>query len=101
MNRMLQDGWWISLFWAAASLASSGQTATLQTADTQIVVEAGGSAPRLVSLQVSGEAKWEDRASEPLIEALEMAGKSTPLHWQFNRSASHVDEQNVSFVYES
>jgi hypothetical protein len=101
MNRMLQDGWWISLFWAAASLASSGQTATLQTADTQIVVEAGGSAPRLVSLQVSGQAKWEDRASEPLIEALEMAGKSTPLHWQFNRSASHVDEQNVSFVYES
>ena len=100
MHRMLQ-GRWISLFCAAASLASIGQTATLRTADTQIVVEAGASAPRLVSLQIPGQAKWEDRVSEPLIEAIEIAGKSTPLRWQFNRDVSRFDEQQVSFVYES
>jgi hypothetical protein len=97
---MLQ-GRWISFFGAAASLASIGQTATLRTADTQIVVEAAASAPRLVSLQIPGQAKWEDRVSEPLIEAIEIAGKSTPLHWQFNRDVSRVDQQQVSFVYES
>ena len=61
------------------ALVSIGQTATLRTADTQIVVEAAASAPRLVSLQIPGQAKWEDRVSEPLIEAIEIAGKSTPL----------------------
>src|ERR1700730_3381808 len=100
MHRMRQ-GRVISLFWAAASLASIGQTATLRTADTQIVVEAAASAPRLVSLQIPGQAKWEDRVSEPLIEAIEIAGKSTPLRWRFNRDVSRFDEQQVSFVYES
>src|SRR5216683_14764 len=94
MNRVLQR-WWIAFFCASASLASSGETATLRTTDTQIVVEAGAAAPRLVSLQIPGQAKWEDRVSEPLINAIEIADKSTPLHWQFNRDASRVDEQNV------
>jgi hypothetical protein len=100
MHGMLQ-GWWLSIFLAAASLAASGQTATLRTTDTQIVLEAGDSAPRLVSLQIPGHAKWEDRVSEHLIEAIEIADKSTPLHWQFNRDASQVDERNVSYIYES
>jgi len=100
MNRGIR-GAWILIFVVSTNLGSSGQTATLQTADSQIIVEAGGSAPRLVSLQIPGHAKWGNRASEPLIEAIEIADKSTPLHWQFNRDASHIDKQNVSFVYES
>src|ERR1700730_1605374 len=94
MHRMPQ-GRWISLFCAVANLASMGQTAT------QIGAEAAASAPWLVSLQIPGQAKWEGRVSEPLIEAIEIAGKSTSLRWQFNRDVSRFDQQQVSLVYES
>jgi hypothetical protein len=99
MNRMLQS-WSLSLFCVSAGFTSSGQVATLHTADARIVVEPG-SAPRLVSLQIPGHSRWDNVAVEPLIEAIEMDGKSTPIHWQFNRDATRVDEQQVSFVYES
>src|SRR3989440_836224 len=92
---------WISIFVLISSLSSAGQTARLQTADTQIEVEAGGNAPRLVSLEVPGQLKWESKASESLIESVEIAGKNTPVHWQLDANASRSDDKNVSFVYES
>jgi alpha-galactosidase len=80
---------------------TTGQTARLQTADTQIVVEAEGNRPRLVSLGVPGQPQWENRASEALIESIEIAGKDTPVHWQLDPNAGRSDVTNVSFVYES
>jgi len=90
-----------SIFVLLAGACALGQTANLQTADTQIVLEAGATRPRLVSLQVPGQSKWQDRMSETLIESAEVVGKSTPVHWQFDRDASHTDQKSVSFVYDS
>src|SRR5215469_1495492 len=78
-----------------------GQTAELNTADSRIVVEAGTDAPRLRSLQVRGQSKWENRSSEALINSVESADQTIPIHWRSDRDASHSDAKNVSFVYES
>ncbi|HKW16004.1 MAG TPA: alpha-galactosidase [Terriglobales bacterium] len=77
------------------------KTAELKTSDTEIVVEAGADSPRLVSLRVPGQPKWENRSSEALIQSVESGDESTPVHWQFDRAASHGNDHNVAFVYES
>jgi alpha-galactosidase len=99
--RRLPQGWWISIFVLVPGLFAVGQSTRLQTADTQIVVEAGGDGPRLVSLEVPGQSKWENRASASLIQSVEIAGKNTPVHFQLHPNASRSDEKNVSLVYES
>jgi len=77
------------------------QTAELKTAQTQIVVDAGTDAPRLLGLQVPGQPKWENKNSEALIKAVEIGGEEMPVRWHFNREASRTDAKSVSFVYES
>lgn len=76
-------------------------TAKLQTSDTALTFEATSTAPRLVSLNVSGEAPWENRASETLIDSADIAGQKTPLQWTFNPDASRIGERQVAFVYDS
>ncbi len=97
----LFKGRWISIFVLLLAPSAAGQTARLQTSETEIVMEAGGSGPGLVSLKVPGQSKWENKASESLIESVEIAGKKMPVHWQLDANASRSDDKNVSFVYES
>ena len=93
---------WVSLLCVWFSLAALGQTsARLQTSDTELALEAGPTAPRLVSLMVPGQAKWENTASEVLIPFAEVSGAPVPLQWSFNRQASQIGEQRVAFVYDS
>jgi alpha-galactosidase len=54
-----------------------------------------------MSLAFPGQPKWENRVSETLIASMEIAGKSTPVSWTFNRDASQISEKRVSFVYDS
>ena len=58
-------------------------------------------APRLTSLGVAGQPKWENRDSEVLIPSADISDKPTSLHWSFNREASQISEQRVAFVYDS
>jgi len=67
----------------------------------EVVLEAGPEAPRLTSLSVPGQAKWENHASEVLIPSADVSNKLTPVRWSFNREASQVGEQRVAFVYDS
>jgi hypothetical protein len=93
---------WISLLCLSCSICILGQTsARLQTSDTDLVLEAGPTAPRLISLGVPGQPKWENRASEVLIPSAEVSDKPTPLYWTFNREASQIGEQRVALVYDS
>ena len=97
-------GGFIGLFLmlCCASLPLSAQTsARLQTADTELVLEAGPETPRLLSLIVSGQVKWQNRASEVLIPSADVSGQTAPVHWRFNREASQIGEQRVAFVYDS
>ncbi|HKR83748.1 MAG TPA: alpha-galactosidase [Terriglobales bacterium] len=57
--------------------------------------------PRLLSLQVPGRPKWQNRDSEALIKSVKIAGEMSPVRWRFDRKASHTDARNVSFVYDS
>jgi alpha-galactosidase len=83
-------------------LAASGQTnAHLRTSDTEIVLEAGATAPRLVSLLAPGQRKWQNRGSETPIASVNISDKDVPVQWQFNRDASQIGEQKVVFVYDS
>jgi hypothetical protein len=49
-----------ALLIASAASQIPAQTVQLRTSDTQIVVEAGTNRPRLVSLEIPGQPKWEN-----------------------------------------
>ena len=76
-------------------------SAQLKTSDTEIDLTATGSSPRLTTFAVPGQPKWENRASENLIDTAEVAGQPAPIHWTFKHDASKVSDQQVVFVYES
>jgi len=93
---------WICWFCLSCSAGVLGQTsARLQTSDTELALQAGPEAPRLTSLSVPGQEKWENRASEVLIPSVDVSDQLTPVHWSFNREASQIGEQQVAFVYDS
>jgi disulfide oxidoreductase YuzD len=93
--------WWLFAVSILPPALSFAQTAELKTAQTQIVLQAGADAPRLISLQVPGQSKWENKASETLIQSVEIADESTPVRWQFDGEASRTNTTSVAFVYES
>src|ERR1700694_2593446 len=93
---------WISLLCFSCCVSALGQTsARLQTSDTELVLEAGPQAPRLTSLSVPGQPKWENRTSEILISSADISNEPIPVHWSINREASLIGEQRVAFVYDS
>jgi alpha-galactosidase len=91
----------IGLCCLSSSLALGQANAQLKTSDTELVLQAGPTAPRLMSLSAPGEGKWENRASETLIPFVEISEKQVPVKWSFNREASQIGEQRVAFVYDS
>lgn len=99
--RRVSRGWWISIFVLLSGLLAAGQASRLETSDTRIAVEANHNGPRLASLEVPGQPKWENSASESLIESVDLAGKTIPVHWQLDPNQTRVDEKSLSFVYES
>ncbi|MGH7866424.1 MAG: alpha-galactosidase, partial [Candidatus Dormibacteraceae bacterium] len=93
---------WISALCLSCSVAGFGQTsASLATSDTILLLEAEPTAPRLVSLAVPGQPKWENATPETLIPFAEVSGKQFPLAWSFNRDASRIGDQLIAFVYDS
>jgi hypothetical protein len=90
---------WLSL---SAAISAFGQMqAHLKTSDTELVLEASTSAPRLVSLSYPGKTEWENHTSEVLIPFTEVAGTQTPCQWSFQREASRSNGQEAVFVYET
>jgi hypothetical protein len=85
----------------ACLAALSQDKATLQTSDVSLTFAADSTAPRLVTLQPTGQAEWTNRSAEAPIEYAEIDGAHIPLKWQFNTIASHADAHTVIFVYES
>jgi len=75
--------------------------AVLKNGDVTLRLEAGASAPRLVSLQPAGQTAWENRAPEPLIASVDREGIPVALTWQLDRKASQASDRRVAFVYTS
>jgi disulfide oxidoreductase YuzD len=75
-------------------------TAQLSSAETHIRVEAGRTAPRLVSLR-SETGEWRNQVPEKLIDRVRIGQKVVPVSWQFNARESNADGHRVVYVYDS
>ena len=73
-------------------------TATLGTSDTQIAIQGGEAAPRLIGLTAAGTT-WTNRGSVALPARLDSGGKATALGWHLDRAASRVTTAEVRLVY--
>ena len=92
----------VSLLCVSVSLIATGQqSARLRTSDTELVLEAGPTAPQVKTFSYPGNPAWENRESEALIDFVQISEKQIPVRWAFNRDASHVNAQQVAFVYDS
>ena len=95
-------GWCATaLSFIAVSAANGQTTAELRNSTIVLRVEAGVDAPRLAVLQPAGEATWNNRRPEALIESAESNGERLPLHWKLDVQASKVEARHVAFVYNS
>jgi hypothetical protein len=79
----------------------AGAQATLHSGDTTIVVAAGEHAPRILKLCNGPGDCWPQTTPAPLIDHIEIAGRTLPLIWQWNQSASQTDPQHIQFVYDA
>src|SRR5215831_4801408 len=73
----------------------------LKTSDTEIILIAGPTAPRLATFAVPGQPAWENRSSESLIDSAQVSGQSRALHWTLNPALTKANDKDVVFVYES
>jgi len=82
-------------------LAAAQTTAHLRTANTDLQFEAGPAAPRVVSLQTTGQGAWVNQAPEVLIDSAYIGDKKVPLRWHLDANASKLQPDRVVFVYET
>jgi len=71
----------------------------LGSADTAIAVEAGEHAPRLATLTLRGATVWKNRAEEPLPEQIEANGRTQPVVWRLDSTASRFEHRQIQLVY--
>ena len=76
-------------------------TASLQTQQTTVTLQAGREEPRLLSLRGGSSPSWINQASAHLIASVEQDGHTVSVHWVLDQQASQVSQRAVSFVYES
>ena len=62
---------------------------------------AGVHAPRVVELCSSDGSCWNSGSDEPLIQTAQVGGRTQPLQWKQNSSASTADAHAVRFVYQT
>lgn len=92
----------LSAILLSLACATFAQTkAQLRTSDTEIALEATSDGPRLTKFAFPGQPEWNNRSSETLIPFAEVAGKQLRCAWTFNSQASHFNERQAAFVYES
>ncbi|MGA8028431.1 MAG: glycoside hydrolase family 36 protein [Bryobacteraceae bacterium] len=72
----------------------------LSSAETKITLHAGLERPNLVRLASSSGAGWQNRASESLIDHVELHGKRQLVYWRFNPEASQITATDAILVYE-
>ncbi len=90
---------WFASCLLSAGLAGAESKAELRTADVVMQFEADRIAPRLLTLQPSGQATWHNRGAESLIDFAERGGERVALHWRLDEKASVTGSRHVVFVY--
>jgi hypothetical protein len=73
----------------------------LASTETEITLQAGPHAPRVIALALGGGAGWKNQTPELLIDHVELEGETHSLNWHFNPEASQIGSTEVKFVYDS
>ena len=76
------------------------QISEIRTTETQVRVEPGPTAPRLLTLQAAAT-QWRNGEPQKLIDQARIGDRVIPVHWQLNRAASHSDQRRTVYVYDS
>lgn len=74
---------------------------SLHTADTALRFENTPNGPHLIDLRTKDGQLWSNQATESPFDGLEIDATRVPIHWKFNKRASHSDAHELVFVYES
>ena len=101
MFSMIHQRWAALFFFLAVTLTASAAELTIQTADTTLALEAGNSAPRMLSLRHASGAVWTNRSPEQLIPFVELKGRQVQTAWQLDSAATHADSNRVSLIYQN
>jgi len=80
---------WFVLCLLSAGLPRTQARAELRNADVVMVFETDAAAPRLLTLEPSGQAPWANRVPESLIEVAERGGDRVALRFH-RRGRSEV-----------
>ena len=91
----------VASFSAYWSVLAGAQTTSLGTAQTILRLEAGTTAPQLLSLQTPGKTVWSNKVAEQLIATAVVDGHNVSLEWKLIARAEQKDAKCVSFVYET
>ena len=81
-------------------LINAQVTRELSSYDTHLRLQAGTSAPRMISLR-TGAHESHNVAAEKLIASVRIAGKVVPVRWRFSDAESGSDKRGVTYVYDS
>lgn len=101
MHDLLNKFVLVASFSVCWSVLAGAQTTSLGTAQTILRLEAGTTAPQLLSLQTPGKAVWSNSAVEELIATAVADGHTVPLEWKLVAREEQKDAKRVSFVYET
>ncbi len=101
MHDLLNKFVLVASFSACWSVLACAQTTSLVTAQTILRLEAGTTAPRLLSLQTPGKTVWSNNAVEELVATAVVDGHTVPLEWKLVAHAEQKDAKRVSFIYET
>jgi hypothetical protein len=91
----------VASFATCLEVLAGAQTVSLATAQTILRLEAGTTAPQLLSLQTPGKTVWSNKAVEELIATAVLDSHAVPLKWKLVVRAEQKDAKHVSFVYET
>lgn len=82
-------------------LASASEAVRVGNQDTQLVLEAGDSAPAVTKLVDVASYAWQGGEAEKLIDVVYGAEGSEALHWRFNSGLSSSTATRATLVYDN
>lgn len=99
--RTVKNGVFAVGFFLATALLSAQQHSSLRTTDTEIDFAATQDGPRVLRLGGPGQLPWHNQNTEPLAGTVEIDGRTLPLRWTWKASATRIQPESISYVYES
>src|SRR5437762_3750653 len=82
-------------------LARGMDSLELGNADTRVVINAGATAPYVLSLAVPGGTVWKGQQPQSMIDKVLIDGKWKPVHWNLVSASREHNGTRIKVVYAS